>query len=511
MSLPTEVVRRGYSSEVHMRGDLNLVVQDASRQAIVYKPFLSSLSLQLSSKLFTMYSSEQSKWVAFQFKDPFAADKFFVCHVGKGTCCRPNCDLGFSSFNKSDIKFVDQLSEAVANGFRPCKHCLPDRESHPEGLSDNFVSINLDLLVKTVEHVNESIGFIKPLMDEEDDKNSALKETLWKSNNSGLKKRLSGGPVDDSEEVPLTRNKFDHLKLIDLACRHIALAALSASCGVSMGEEAVSRSPSPPESRRGSVARPSRKKRRRGGVLGFKELASKSNLSPWHFHRVFKSVTGQTPKAYGDKCWEYISRQEAKHPDLHKRRDSIIINTRIANPTLANEEDEVRHSDDDKDERSTISSSEPEKEPEHIVTPLSAPVVPVEPDQLFKQDFNLAVMDDFTSPLEATTPLTYDPSVAFPGSATMSPNVMSTVPSSATSFQLFDEIDDLMATKAPEAPLDFESYQYTPSMAYISNQQAQLQRQRQLEETEIGDDWLVGLKDDPTNFMIKDELVNYIG
>ena len=30
------------------------------------------------------------------------------------------------------------------------------------------------------------------------------------------------------------------------------------------------------------------------------ELARSAGLSPYHFHRVFKSVTGVTPKAYGD-------------------------------------------------------------------------------------------------------------------------------------------------------------------------------------------------------------------
>lgn len=32
------------------------------------------------------------------------------------------------------------------------------------------------------------------------------------------------------------------------------------------------------------------------------ELASVAHLSPWHFHRIFKSVTGLTPKHYADAC-----------------------------------------------------------------------------------------------------------------------------------------------------------------------------------------------------------------
>ncbi|KAG7756401.1 hypothetical protein KL911_001203 [Ogataea haglerorum] len=458
-----------------------------------------------------MYSSEQSKWVAFQFKDPFAADKFLVCHVGRGVCCRPNCDLGFSSFNKSDIIFVDTLDQATANGYRPCKHCFPDRQPNPEDLHDTFVSIDLDLLVKTVEYVNESIGFIKPLMDEEDDKNSSLKESLWKSNNMSLKKRLSGGPVEDSDEVPLTRNKFDHLKLIDLACRHIALAALSTSHSASMVNESLSKSPSPPDSRRASQAGQGRKKRRRGGVLGFKELASKSNLSPWHFHRVFKSVTGQTPKAYGDKCWEFINKQERKHPVVHRRRESIVIDTRIANPTLSGDDDDrsARGSTPDADrEPVQRAPAAGPTEPQGLkaLEPAPALAAAVEPEQLFKPDLAL------NSPLEATTPLVYDPGqITVPHSATVSPIMPSTADSSATSFQWFDEIEDLFPPKAADLNFELESYQYTPSMAYITNQQAQLQKQRQLEETELADDWLSGFKDDHQDFLVRDELTNYIG
>ncbi|KAG7905898.1 hypothetical protein KL905_001651 [Ogataea polymorpha] len=475
-----------------------------------------------------MYSSEQSKWVAFQFKDPFAADKFLVCHVGRGVCCRPNCDLGFSSFNKSDIVFVDTLDQATANGYHPCKHCFPDRQPNPEDLHDTFVSIDLDLLVKTVEHVNESIGFIKPLMDEENDKNSSLKESLWKSNNTSLKKRLSGGPVDDSDEVPLTRNKFDHLKLIDLACRHIALAALSTSHSASMVSESLSKSPSPPDSRRASQAGQGRKKRRRGGVLGFKELASKSNLSPWHFHRVFKSVTGQTPKAYGDKCWEFVNKQERKHPVVHRRRESIVIDTRIANPTLSGD-------DDDKSARGSTPEADrepvqhaPNAEPAEPMglmetvepAPPLAPLAPtasttapaVEPEQLFKPDLSLSAPADLNSPLEATTPLFYDPGqITVPPSAAVSPIMPSTADSSATSFQWFDEIEDLFPPKAADLNFELESYHYTPSMAYITNQQAQLQKQRQLEETELADDWLSGFRDDHQDFLVRDELTNYIG
>lgn len=36
----------------------------------------------------------------------------------------------------------------------------------------------------------------------------------------------------------------------------------------------------------------------RDGTLSLQQLASQSGLSPWHFHRIFKAITGVTPKAY---------------------------------------------------------------------------------------------------------------------------------------------------------------------------------------------------------------------
>src|SRR5436309_1212074 len=39
-------------------------------------------------------------------------------------------------------------------------------------------------------------------------------------------------------------------------------------------------------------------------------LARAAGLSPYHFHRIFKEVTGVTPKAYGDACRARRMRQE---------------------------------------------------------------------------------------------------------------------------------------------------------------------------------------------------------
>lgn len=333
------------------------------------------------------YTTEQSKWVAFQYKDPFAADKFFVCNDEVNLCCRPNCDLGFKKYKKQSIKFYLTIDEVRNKKYDFCRYCLPEYQTDPEVLrGETFVSIDLNLLIFTVEDINRQIGFIPPLLIEDDEKANLLKDSISKSNNDVLKKRLlsgcsyknnnnnnhasssgsnnlfkSGSPVDDNDEnINLTRNEFDHLKLIDLACRHIALAALSTNFGVTVlnegngfdyrttntdvtdrNEDSEHYPSSTCTSRRGSLVlqqQPMKHKKRRGGVLGFKELAAKSNLSPWHFHRVFKSVTGLTPKNYGDQCWNFVHKNEKDHYASFKCDRSIIINTKIANPTLCVDE-----------------------------------------------------------------------------------------------------------------------------------------------------------------------------
>ncbi|ODV84333.1 hypothetical protein CANARDRAFT_29216 [[Candida] arabinofermentans NRRL YB-2248] len=397
-----------------------------------------------------MYASEQSKWVAFQFKDPFAANEFLVCNVAQGVYCRPNCDLGFSTISKKEVSFVDTIDQAVEKGCKPCKYCLPDENSHSNGLNEgSFVSIDLTLLVQTVEYVNEQIGFIKPLMKEDSEKSLLLKETIWKSKNANLRKRISSGfsgrngstsqgSNSAPDDLPMTRNEFDHLKLIDLACRHIALAAISTSLGASLVDHSE-----PSNTRRASSATsqtPMKKKRRRGGVLGFKELAAKSNLSPWHFHRVFKSVTGLTPKTYGDKCWAFINKLEERDPSERSRKNSIIINTRIANPTVSAEDN--NETVENVQQGATLAiDSKPTILDSKKKVKKSQELHEQNPQMLFKSNFNLVSSDKlmtlpaFDNAEESSSPLDSDVIDHTSG------NIQDDVPSSSSATSLFSIYD----------------------------------------------------------------------
>lgn len=252
------------------------------------------------------YSSEGTKWKAYQFSDPFAAKSFFVCNKINKFFCRPDCDARPITNLKSEIKFVNLVSEAINYGYIACDSCDP--------LSVPLIDV--DLLVDCVASINKQIGFLPPLLDEDEERNNEkIKENIIESKKTNEEQimqaiggRRSSVPVinfegkysKDFENTSLSKNDFDHYRLVDLACRHLALAAASNIFQPqgAKGSRSVESSPSSSSN--------SKKRRRRGGVLGFKELAAKSKLSAWHFHRVFKSVTGLTPKTYGDKCWEYI-------------------------------------------------------------------------------------------------------------------------------------------------------------------------------------------------------------
>lgn len=235
-----------------------------------------------------VYSSDSAKWRAYQFSDPFAAGSFYVCNKINKYFCRPDCDAHPLTELRSEIKFVPSVNDAVDLGYVPCDSCDP--------LS--VPPIDVDLLVSTVREINTSIGFVPPAMDDD------LTEEIPRRLSVPLigYPKYSGYERETSNAV--LKNDNEHFRLVDLACRHLALAA--ASSVFSTGASPKDESPD-------YLGKKSRK--RRGGVLGFKELAAKSKLSAWHFHRVFKSVTGLTPKTYGDKCYELL---QAKRDEHHK-------------------------------------------------------------------------------------------------------------------------------------------------------------------------------------------------
>lgn len=255
-----------------------------------------------------VYSTDASKWRAYQFLDPFAAGSFFVCNKINSHFCRPDCDAHPITELHLEIKFVNTANDALQLGFSPCKSCDPML----------VPSIDVNLLLLTVKEINAMIGFVPPLLDDDEEKvTETIKENIMC--HSAVQRRMSA-PVNafssknSNNMKPTTyavsKNDSEHYRLIDLACRHLALAAALSIFNLS----GTSAGGSPRSDDSSSTSSASLKKKggrkRRGGVLGFKELATKSKLSAWHFHRVFKSIIGLTPKTYGDMCWEFLEKEK---------------------------------------------------------------------------------------------------------------------------------------------------------------------------------------------------------
>ena len=116
-----------------------------------------------------VYSTDASKWRAYQFLDPFAAGSFFVCNKINTHFCRPDCDAHPVTELHLEIKFVNTAQDAVGLGFSPCKSCDPMQ----------VPAIDVNLLLVTVREINSVIGFVPPLLDDDEDKvTETIKENL---------------------------------------------------------------------------------------------------------------------------------------------------------------------------------------------------------------------------------------------------------------------------------------------------------------------------------------------
>lgn len=189
-----------------------------------------------------------------------------------------------------------------------------------------------------------------------------------------------------------SRGEGEHARLVSEACMHIAAAAAAAAtqavtaqaneCSTEGGKRrgtSVPRSASIDPSRRG--LKPQHKKRR-GGILGFKELAAKAGLSPWHFHRVFRSVTGLTPKAYGDACWNTVTSLPAEdllHSQVSQKVSQSIKTRSPVPPSVhASSLSQIRNAysgsrDDRSPVASTPSTNTSISTPGPVTTPASDP------------------------------------------------------------------------------------------------------------------------------------------
>ncbi|AET37518.1 uncharacterized protein Ecym_1277 [Eremothecium cymbalariae DBVPG len=85
-----------------------------------------------------------------------------------------------------------------------------------------------------------------------------------------------------------------------------------------------------------------RKSLERGEMLGFRELGYLINITPWHFHRVFKVIAGLTIREYGQLCCDFLKGQE---DILFRVRDRVALSRESGDMFSCLEDEEFMHED----------------------------------------------------------------------------------------------------------------------------------------------------------------------
>ena len=196
-----------------------------------------------------------------------------------------------------------------------------------DSIIDAYVAnstIDVTLLQQCVASINELIGFRARLFLKNESDKLEGNETENPRTKIDTEKNDGFTGVDSySPNCSLCRLRWknfnrrnynsDHYRLVEISLYHLAVAAAHES--ISLARKVHNSGPVRPKKKR---------QKRRKGVVGYKELAAKSGLSPWHFHRVFRSVTGVTPRTYGDKCLQFfedlIKKEAEISSELQKAR-----------------------------------------------------------------------------------------------------------------------------------------------------------------------------------------------
>lgn len=72
----------------------------------------------------------EERWQAITHNDKSCDDLFIYAVTSTGICCRPSCKS--RNPKKENIRIFNDVEEAIANGFRPCKRCKPGGKRLPD-------------------------------------------------------------------------------------------------------------------------------------------------------------------------------------------------------------------------------------------------------------------------------------------------------------------------------------------------------------------------------------------
>lgn len=288
------------------------------------------------------YLSDEDKFNAIVNCDQNASSSFVFALKSSASYCRPTCQGHPPISSPADVSYFSSPDSAKQSGLKPCVVCNPDL---PVEIDTSIIqqtvntvnaSLQLDISEKTDSNQSASPSSLSPESPVSaaprpfrHNRSSSLataypqfQESNWRPRRASIAnghisavaaavEEISSGSPSRREERH--RGEGDHARLVNEACMHIAAAAAAAAAQAvtsTKDQEPTKKGRNP--ARNSSTDRTkqmfkTQRKKRRGGILGFKELAAKAGLSPWHFHRVFRSVTGLTPKAYGDACWNTVT------------------------------------------------------------------------------------------------------------------------------------------------------------------------------------------------------------
>lgn len=235
--------------------------------------------------------------------------------------------------------------------------------------------IALDLTVFTLSNVNDAISF-KPQLCFEVPKQDyqALKNNYINFTGTSIRKnrsklfflptnvsdelqRLNPSIPENAKTVPndgrvyyknrlITELDYENVKRVETACAFIAYTALnsfvhfeteiprnkhnsseySTTHGYEEGYDDADDDSEDELSPSESVSRALRK----GNILGFRELGHLVGITPWHFHRVFKVITGLTIREYGQLCVEFIKKNKGLVNTCRIRVEQTKVNQRYS-------------------------------------------------------------------------------------------------------------------------------------------------------------------------------------
>lgn len=210
--------------------------------------------------------------------------------------------------------------------------------------------VAIDMVNFTISNVNDAISF-KPHLCREapEEQYSALKNWYVEFTGTSIRKnksKLFFLPINVSDELQqlnpvipeevkvkdnasngityyknrlITELDYENVKRVQRACIYIAYAAvnqllnletdpslalsptsMSTSSTAASGGSGHTESSDPVESCQFTL--------KKGEILGFRELGHLISITPWHFHRVFKVITGLTIREYGQLCVEFLKK-----------------------------------------------------------------------------------------------------------------------------------------------------------------------------------------------------------